>query len=93
MLSGELSGVRVRQAWQAELGRLAVEWFGEEEGEENTGQGDGEGAQGGGVGGGSGAAGAEEPRGEAGLTEEEEEQEAMARFIQAQAKGDGATGD
>ena len=29
VLSGELTGVRVRQAWQAELGRIAEQWFGE----------------------------------------------------------------
>ena len=88
MLSGELTGVRVRQAWQAELGRLAVQWFGEGgEGAEGA-----EGAEGGeGEDGGFGDA--DESGGEAGLTEEEEEEAAMAQYMQAQSKGAGETGD
>ena len=84
MLSGELTGVRVRQAWQAELGRLAVQWFGEG-GEDESG------AEGGAEGGGFGDA-VESAEG-AGLTEEEGEEAAMAQYMQAQSKGAGAAGD
>ena len=83
MLSGELTGVRVRQAWQAELGRLAVQWFGE--GGEDEVEGD--------DGGGGGGDAVEESKGEAGLTEEEEEEAAMAQYMQAQSKGAGTAGD
>ena len=82
VLSGELTGVRVRQAWQAELGRLAVQWFGEG-GEDEVG----------GDGGGGGGDAEEESEGEAGLTEEEEEEAAMAQYMQAQSKGAGTAGD
>ena len=81
-MPSELTGVRVtRQAWQAELGRLAVQWFGEG-GEDEVGGDDG-----------GGGGDEEESEEEAGLTEEEEEEAAMAQYMQAQSKGAGAAGD
>ena len=74
VLSGELQGVRVRQAWQAELGRIAERWLGEEAG------GIGE------AGGEEGEAGEEEESEEAreARLQEEEEEEATARYLQSQ---------